>query len=181
MEICLRADFGSQIRLVGLTLCQLVLAGSFITLYFIIYGCTAIKTHPCLVSLPLEDHLWLTLLIAPRGSAGDFLEMLKSTGFMCGFPCCILTSPWTDFSAALVKVAAIREETMAMCWAFSPFLSQRRRPFSSVDHASLRRPAEAAKGCVQSVFLTQIWDQQRDKPGCVRHTRQAQSINKHFS
>jgi len=52
------------------------------------------KTHLCLVSLSSEDHLQLTLLIASRGSAGDFLEMfIISTGLTCGFHCSFLISP----------------------------------------------------------------------------------------
>lgn len=128
------------------------------------------ENHLCLVSLPLKDHLQLILLIAPRGSAGDFLEMFISTNFMCGFPCSFLASPWKDVSPTLVKVEAIHEEMMVMGWGLSPFLFQKGTLFTSLDHASLCRPGEAVKACVQSVFLTQLWGQQRDKPGCVRHT-----------
>lgn len=93
-EICLRADFGSQIRLVGLTLCQLVLTGSL--LHYLWLCCN--KNHLCLILLPLEDHLWLPLLMAPRGSAGDLLETLISTSLMCGFSCSFLTPLWKDVS-----------------------------------------------------------------------------------
>lgn len=102
------------------------------------------KNHLCLVSLPLEDHLWLTLLIAPRGSAGDFSEMLISTGPTWGFPWCFLVSPWKDVSPALVNVPAIRGEVTAIGWEFSPFLSQRRTPFSSVRP---REPLQAWRSC----------------------------------
>ena len=62
-------------------------------IYYIVFNYSWLycnKNHLCLILLPLEDHLRLTLLIAPRGSAGDFLEMLISTGlvwFSLLFPC----------------------------------------------------------------------------------------------
>lgn len=127
--------------------------------------------------LSSEDHLQLTLLLAPRGSAGDFWEMLISTDLMCGFACCFLL---------LLGCPSKRRQQERMKrwwgWAESFLLSHFQRKNVILQHRprSLHRPGEAKKGCVQSVLLTQIWDQQRDKPGCVRHTWQAQSINKHF-
>lgn len=133
------------------------------------------KARPCLTPLPLEDHLWLILLIVPRGSNGDFLEKLISAIAHVVFP--VFSSPLPGRMSLCLSCSG--GGTCNTCmrrwwwWAEACLLSSSTGGvlLSSTGHASFRRPGVATKGCVQFVFLMQIWDPQHDKPGHVIHGR----------
>lgn len=131
------------------------------------------KARPCLI--PLEDHLWLILLIVPRGSDGDFLEKLISAASRVVFP--VFSSPLPGRMSLCLSCSGGGSCNISMrrrwWWAEGCLLSSSTGGMllSSIGHASFRRPGVATKGCVQSVFLMQMWDPQHDKPGCVIHGR----------
>lgn len=117
----------------------------------------------------------LTLLIAPRGLDGDFLEKLISTGLKRGFLCFFPTSPWKDVSMSPCSGGGSSNSYMGSWWWWAEGCllpcSTGGMLFSSLGHASLHRPEELQRVVCNLFFSHRSEIPQRDKPGCVMHGR----------